>query len=117
MRNEAPAYGGTGRCFAIFRNTDASGSRRLVLTGELDMLAADDVRAAIASAVSADGTGVLIDLREATFMDSAGLRAILIGSADAARRGGGLTVQLGRGPVARLFELTGVTEQLDIREA
>jgi anti-anti-sigma factor len=56
------------------------------LAGEFDIAVADRVRARLAS-ISAAGKPAVIDLREVTFIDSAGI-AVLVGAVHAAQRNG-----------------------------
>ena len=74
--------------------------------GEIDLVTIDDVRAHVDQAL--DARFVYLDLREVTFIDSAGVRLIVEGARDLAQRGGELVVV--RGPVAvqRLFDLVGL---------
>ncbi|MDP9093693.1 MAG: STAS domain-containing protein [Actinomycetota bacterium] len=55
------------------------GDRVLRLTGEVDMLAAEELRKAgdLAVAEVAEGSRMVIDLREVTFLDSSGLGALV----------------------------------------
>ena len=87
---------------------------RAALTGEIDLSTVDDVEVQLRSAIQ-DGNGLLaIDLRQVSFLDSSGLRLLLrihkeLG--DARRR---LIVVQGPRRVARVFELTGAEEQLEV---
>lgn len=84
--------------FAIGARSDPSGTPVVHIAGEIDIATAERVRAAIAGAVSTDGSGLLIDLREVTFLDSTGLSTLLAADEDAGRRGGGMTLLVARGP-------------------
>ena len=55
---------------------------------------------------------LLIDLGAVTFMDSAGLSAIVRAHRSAAARGRALVLRRGPGQVQRLFRLTGVHDRL-----
>src|SRR4051794_11593959 len=81
--------------------------------GELDVAATpvlEDALGAVAEA--ADLTGVVIDLSRLDFMDSSGLRTVVL--ADRRFRDRGLRFALVRGgePVHRVFELTRMTDRL-----
>jgi anti-sigma B factor antagonist len=95
--------------FSITRK-QTSGRRPLALlelSGEFDIAARDDLRAAIVRAV-ATGSGVTIDLGDTTFLDSEALSALIDGY-HAARAAGVLFKLTGaRGPVRRVLEVTGV---------
>jgi anti-anti-sigma factor len=81
--------------------------------GELDVAgtpALEDALAAVADAP--DLSGVVVDLSGLEFMDSSGLRAVVL--ADRRLRDQGLRFALVRGgePVHRVFELTRMTDRL-----
>jgi anti-sigma B factor antagonist len=82
-------------------------SPAVVLSGELDIASADSVREAMAPSVELGGI-VLVDLTNLHFMDSSGLRVLL----EAAKQLDGKGCLLLHGvhdPVARLFELVGIS--------
>ena len=85
--------------------------------GELDMAAVPAVGAQLDELAAAGFAHVVLDLREVSFMDSAGLRLIL--AWDAKARADGLTFELvhGPAPVQRLFDVTGATDRLRFTEA
>ena len=87
----------------------------LVLIGELDMASAPTLDAAI-DRLCTDGTEALtLDLSRLTFMDSTGLRVMLVAKDLCVENG--CELQLVRGPaqIQRLFEVTGLLELLPFR--
>jgi anti-anti-sigma factor len=84
--------------------------RTLVLSGELDMAAEDELEAAIVSCASA--ARLTLDLTQLTFMDSAGLTLILL--ADDLCKAHRIAFALVPGPrqVQRVFEIAGVLDRL-----
>jgi anti-anti-sigma factor len=58
-----------------------------------------------------DARLVVLDLREVTFMDSAGVHAILDAAAEARREWGPLMLVRGSVPVERIFTLTKATDE------
>jgi anti-sigma B factor antagonist len=81
--------------------------------GELDVAGTPALEDALAEAAEAPGlAGVVVDLSQLDFMDSSGLRAVVL--ADRRLREQGLRFALVRGgePVHRVFELTRMTERL-----
>jgi anti-anti-sigma factor len=81
--------------------------------GELDVAATPQLEDALAEAADAPGVqAIVIDLSQLEFMDSSGLRAIVL--ADQRLRGRGLRFALvpGGDPVHRVFELTRMTDRL-----
>jgi anti-anti-sigma factor len=86
----------------------------LVLSGELDMAAAPAIRERVDAA--AGRRGLVIDLGEATFIDSAVLKELLRASVELAREDTRLVLAAVAPPVRRLLELTRTTDLFDIAE-
>ena len=74
--------------------------------GEIDISTAGGLQAQLRELLGVGFTRVVLDLREVSFVDSTGLRALL--EIDGESRGAGVEFALLRGPeqVQRLFELT-----------
>jgi anti-sigma B factor antagonist len=88
----------------------------VAVRGEHDLATAADLRTRL-EAAAADGKSVVVDLTEATFIDSAVLRSLLAGRDAAAEAGARYVLALGDGTghaVTRLFELTGLEERLTL---
>ena len=81
----------------------------LRLQGELDLSSADEVRAAMTRAAA---PSVIIDLTGCTFMDAAGLGALLELRRAAQARGGDVHFEGARGMVRRVFEVVGLDGML-----
>lgn len=77
--------------------------------GEIDLATAGQVQSALNEALGA-GTVVELDLSEVTFIDSTGLRAILLTHNSAQEQGREFTVTGANAAARRLLELTGVAE-------
>ena len=88
----------------------------IVLRGEIDGANADDVGEQIADAGRRPGSMVLVDMADVTFMDSQGLRMLLVARQALAAEGG--LLQLVRPPkcVRLVLDLSGVTELFSIDE-
>ena len=86
----------------------------LRLSGEFDMAAYDEFGAAI-KGLNGDGLAeVVIDLAELTFIDSSGIRALLVSKRQAEESGLAYRVRIPEnGQVRQVFELTAVDELLD----
>jgi anti-anti-sigma factor len=90
----------------------------LVLRGELDLYGTVAIEPELERLASEPGVeAVALDLRELEFMDSSGLRAVVL--ADQRLREAGRRLALVRGPhaVQRVFELTRVAERLEFVDA
>jgi anti-anti-sigma factor len=81
------------------------------LAGELDLEVADDVAAAIDGLIDAGIGHVVLDLRELSFLDSAGVHMLLSVRESAERRKRSLSLVRGPRLVHRVLELT-ATEPL-----
>lgn len=84
-----------------------------VVSGELDLSTVTELKAGLEHSTDAPRM-LVVDLREVTFLDSSGLR-LLLGLDERQRAAGGrlVLVQGGR-RVARVFELTGAGQQLEM---
>ena len=87
---------------------------RVIASGEIDMAAEEAVVNAVAAALAALGAAELVlDLTMISFIDSAGLRAVLRARDCATSRDTRfVVVAVAGGPVARLFEMAGVADWL-----
>ena len=89
-----------------------NGVVRVALSGELDIASSPLFEEAL-DAVIADGSrAVMIDLRDLTFIDSSGLRALLRARTQAESSGKGLILIGASDSAQRLFELTGMQHLL-----
>ena len=93
--------------------THADGpTRTVLLSGELDMLVAPYLEAAVRRVCSDRAAQLVLDLRSLTFMDSAGLHCILTAQKLCREFGCSFAVIPGPRQVQALFELTGLVECL-----
>jgi anti-sigma B factor antagonist len=78
--------------------------------GDIDMLGAPQLRAALREAVARAGTGTItLDLSGVTFLDSTGVQALLDGYHQAMIAGGRLAVRGAHGTAARVLQIVGLT--------
>jgi anti-anti-sigma factor len=90
----------------------------VALRGELDVLATSELEPELARLAEEPGLAeVALDLRTLDFLDSSGLRAVLLGARLLAENDRRLVLVRGPSPVQRVFELTRTTEQLDFVDA
>ena len=92
------------------RNTSRAGGHTLALTGELDMDSASKLEEAVRE-VCASGTELVIDLRKVTFMDSTGLRVLIVAAALCEEKGHELRIIPGE-DIQRILEITGLDRVL-----
>ena len=99
------------------RQEDREGRYRLVLQGELGVAGAEELEAAITRLCTAGALEIELDLRELTFMDSQGLRAILAAREACAQHHTEYFLIRGEKLLQeRLFEVTGLLDALPWRE-
>ena len=84
----------------------------LHLRGELDLASALILEAAIVTVSAERAHGLTIDLGELTFMDASGLHAIVYANDLYKKLGYGLTLLPGPQAVQRLFQITGLIDEL-----
>jgi anti-sigma B factor antagonist len=86
---------------------------RVRLSGEIDLAAVEAIETALLPLEERYRT-VIVDLRDVTFLDSTGLRAIV--SADARARKNGLDLKIVRGPegVQKILYLAGLDKILPL---
>jgi anti-anti-sigma factor len=81
--------------------------------GELDMVAAPELSGCLRELHEAGVRRFVLDLRETTFMDSSGLRLTLDWHGELSRDSGTLRIVRGPPAVQRVFEITGLGDQLE----
>jgi anti-sigma B factor antagonist len=82
--------------------------RRLVLSGELDLSAREEILTAGTAGLAGDLPTLVIDLSLVTFLDSSALGAFVGLLNIAAESGKSLTLTNPTAPVQRVFDLTGL---------
>jgi anti-anti-sigma factor len=92
------------------RNTVRAGRHTLALTGELDLDSANELEEAVRE-VYASGAGLVIDLRKVTFMDSTGLRVLIVAGTLCEEEGHELQIIPGE-DIQRILEISGLDRVL-----
>jgi anti-anti-sigma factor len=87
----------------------------LVLAGEADLMSAARLSEVLAAQLSGGAQHLSVDLSELRFADSASVRALVLTARTLRERGGTLVLLRPQPPVARMLELMGVTELLDVQ--
>jgi anti-anti-sigma factor len=101
-----------GPSFEIRETFDADGAMRLALIGELDIAVADQVEERLRQHRN-DDEQVRLDLSELEFIDSSGVRAIVLGLRHARDAGHALEVDRRISPaVRRMIEIMGIEPHL-----
>ena len=92
----------------MHERVDEDGGLRLALGGELDLAVADSLTKRLGELKQRHGV-VRLDLSGVEFMDSSGLRAVIMALADSRQDGWKLEIADGvTPPVARLIDIAGV---------
>jgi anti-sigma B factor antagonist len=91
-----------------------AGSAHVVkLRGDLDLGSADDLRERL-NGVALDGKPeIVVDLRDLAFLDSSGLRELIVASRSAATIGRRFALIAGRDEIQRVFKISGTAERFE----
>ena len=90
---------------------------RIAPSGELDVATAPELVQAIEDATGEPGVALVLDLRDLTFMDSTGLRALAETNARADSDGFSLTIVRGSQQIDRVLEISGLGTMLPLVDA
>lgn len=101
--------------FTVHREPGSTPTETVLrLAGELDLIASSSLGEALDEALQAGPQLLVLDLGGLTFMDSSGLRTVLRGREDSAEKGVAFRLRQVPSQVRRLFEITGMTTELEI---
>jgi anti-anti-sigma factor len=105
----------SGSALFEIRDQERGAQHTFVLSGELDMVGSEELQSAVRERCGEGTKGVALDLRELTFIDSTGLRAVVSVHDLCRERGCEVDLIPGAPAVQRVFELTGLAEVLPFR--
>jgi anti-anti-sigma factor len=95
------------------RDVDGARVAFIRVAGEVDLANADELEAALFSEPCSGSDGIVLNLAEVPFMDSSGLRVLLVAARDSGAR---VALVLGEGsPVERLLDYAGMSDTMPIR--
>jgi anti-sigma B factor antagonist len=94
--------------------SDSGGVRRLRLAGELDMAGVDRFERLLTEEATPETTTFVLDMRELTFIDSSGLRALIMADQRVRDEGGRFIVVRGTDRVNEVLEMTGVAQRIEL---
>jgi anti-sigma B factor antagonist len=89
----------------------------IALTGEFDLAAVQEFEEGLSQLEAAAPSVVVVDLTGLNFMDSSGLRALVMADQRARRAERRLAIVPGPPAVKRVFEITQLDERLDLIES
>ena len=90
------------------------GGISFALSGDLDLSTLEQLERALDESLDGQPELVVLDLRQLTFLDSSGLRAMLALHSSLREQGGRLVLVRGPRRVHRVLELTRADEELEI---
>lgn len=97
--------------------TELSGGWQCIaVAGEIDLATVPELETAIASVFGSDGYPLVVDLRETSFMDSTGLKALVMANRRFDEDGRPFAIAVSGGPVSRLLDLSGVETSIRVVE-
>jgi anti-sigma B factor antagonist len=87
------------------------------ITGEVDMSHEEELRAELRTAVAADTRGIVVDLTECEFIDSSGVRALLLSreATNSAEGSEHLAVAASSEQILRILSVMGIDRVIPIR--
>ena len=88
--------------------------RRLRLTGELDMAGVDRFERLLTADQTSEAATFVLDMRGLTFIDSSGLRALIMADQRVRAEGGRFIVVRGPDQVNQVLEMTGVGQRIEL---
>lgn len=86
----------------------------LEIAGEVDLATVGDVERAVKSVFDDGASALALDLSGTTFMDSTGLRTLVVADRQFREEGRPFAVVVQPGPITRLMDLSGLDSSLTI---
>jgi anti-anti-sigma factor len=90
------------------RSEIADGLAVFRIAGRIDGLTSQDLESAVGPALSGETPRIIFDMREVTFISSAGLRVVVMTAKRAAAAKGGLSIFGVQSAVDEVFEISGL---------
>lgn len=84
----------------------------LAVEGEVDLATVEDLQAAIDAVLADSGDHLVVDLTSSTFMDSTGLKALVMSHRKFDDAGRAFAIAVDGGPISRLIDLSGVDKTI-----
>jgi anti-anti-sigma factor len=104
--------------FSVNVLTVDEGRRRIVVAGELDLATAPELESTLSGLCTDGATEIEIDLRGVSFVDSTGIRALLVAKDECDSRQVGLSmIATEAAQVRKLWEVTKLTYEFPWRDA
>jgi anti-anti-sigma factor len=100
----------------VLRSERQGDSHVIALIGELDLDGAPRLEEELLRVEASDATAIVVDLAKLEFIDSTGIRLLLM-AAERAQPNGRVTILRGPTQVHRVFELTNLVDRLPFADA
>lgn len=91
-----------------------NGWTSMAVQGEVDLATADDLAAAIDEVFSEGSTNLVVDLNDTAFMDSTGVKTLVMAHRRFEEAGRGFALAAEGGPVSRLIDLSGIESSVRV---
>jgi anti-sigma B factor antagonist len=103
--------------FEIASERDSDGVFIVHVSGELDISHEEELRAELNRGVAENNGGIVVDLTDCEFIDSSGVRALLLGREAQRENGseGRLVIASGSTQIVRILSVMGVDEAIPVR--
>ena len=85
-------------------------------SGEIDMINAEGLRDALLSALNAGAAALVVDMTSTTFLDSAGLTALVRAARRATATEATLRLAVTATPVLRVLNLVGIDRMIEVHQ-
>ena len=86
----------------------SNGWLAVVVEGEVDLATVEDLQGAIDDAYAQADACLVVDLTKSSFMDSTGLKALVMANRRFDEAGRSFAIAVSAGPISRLIDLSGV---------
>lgn len=86
----------------------------LNVTGEIDLATVDQLTSELDAVFEGDASNVVVDLTGTSFMDSTGLKSLVMAQRRYQEAGRSFAIQVDGGPVSRLIDLSGLQSSITV---
>lgn len=86
----------------------------LNVVGEVDLATVDQLSSELEAAFEEDTSNVVVDLTGTSFMDSTGLKSLVMAQRKFQEAGRSFAIQVDGGPVSRLIDLSGLDSSITV---
>ncbi|HUF94700.1 MAG TPA: STAS domain-containing protein [Acidimicrobiia bacterium] len=86
----------------------------LAVAGEIDLATVDQLEKEVKASLDSDSGNLVVDLTSTAFMDSTGLRSLVMADRSFRDSGRKFALVITNGPISRLIELSGVEATMTV---